>query len=126
MPVLVGRPDPNQNKCGGIGQATVEAIYDMPVAVAQAPGIMRLSVISETWAGGETQVVPALAPVNLLRALDVTVRLGKAIDVLEVKTDDGDSREELLREESGHVSNDLCNVLPGGWKLPGEMLDKHQ
>ena len=105
--------------CGGIGTAKVVQVLDFPPGTVGVNGVMCLRSPSTD---GRQQFIPPLTPITIMRQLGAHIRMKDSGDVLEIEDDRGTIHtENLVREGSGHVHNQLDFFSREGWKLPDSL-----
>ena len=109
--------------CGGIGTAKVVQVLNFPAGIVGVNGVMRFLALEEPMsADGRQQFIPPLTPITIMRQLGANIRMKDSGDVLEIEDDQGTTpTEELVRERSGHVHNQLDFFAREGWKLPDSL-----
>ena len=111
--------------CGGIGSAKVVQVLDFPAGIVGVNGVMRFLVLegepmSSRWKATVHSAVDT--PVTIMRQLGANIRMKESGDVLEIEDDRGTTpTENLVRERSGHVRNQLDFFSREGWKLPDSL-----
>ncbi len=98
--------------CAGIGgSANIASIWDIPISVAETPGLIRVTEIQDA----ENFETPFLLPISYLELMGADILIRKDL----LKLDNG-KVTSMRRTPSGHRAVSVTD-FSGTWKIPEEI-----